>query len=250
MTYVMATVPKKYVPEGRTWLSYFRKQDCHKWIIALEHGAQGLVHWQLRWKQRNLETKEQRISFFNQFKTYFPEAHIEFTENWCDYERKEGNFVTSDDNAETIKIRFGSPRPLQREILDIAESQNDRQIDVWYDPKGNHGKSWLTIHLYERGKAFPVFVTNARQTSADICSGYQGQKYIILDIPRACKIPPELYEVLERIKDGLVHDSRYTDKIRNIRGCRIIVFTNQKLDQKRLSYDRWRLHGFSGDALT
>lgn len=239
----MATVPKKYVPEGRKWLSYFQNQDCHKWIIALEHGSHGLVHWQLRWKQRGLDTKEARQNFLISFKQMCPQAHIEFSEQWCDYERKEGNFVTSDDNAETIKIRFGSLNRIQKEILDIVESQSDRQIDVWYDPSGNHGKSWLTIHLYEKGKAFPVFVTNARQASADICSGYTGQKYIIIDIPRACKIPPELYETLERIKDGLVHDSRYADKIRNIRGCKVIVFTNQKLDEKRLSRDRWRLHG-------
>lgn len=247
MTYVMATVPKKYVNEGRIWLNYFRNIDCHKWIIALEHGSTtGLAHWQLRWKMRDLDNGTSKTNYFNAFKTKFPQAHIEFTENWCDYERKEGNFVTSDDTAETIKIRFGCPRPLQREILSIVESQSDREIDVWYDPRGNHGKSWLTIHLFEKGQAFPVFTTTANQTSADICSGYKGQKYIIIDIPRASKVPKDLYEVLERIKDGLVHDSRYTDHIRNIRGAKIIVFTNQKLDEKRLSYDRWRLHGFGG----
>ena len=248
--YVMATVPKKYIPEGRTWLKYFQNQDCHKWIIALEHGSHGLVHWQLRWKQRNLETKEARLNFFNTFKQIFPEAHIEFTENWCDYERKEGNYVTSEDRTETIAVRFGTLRKIQKGILDIVESQNDRQIDVFLDKRGNHGKSWLTIHLWERGLAFPVFTTSTNQTVTDICSGYKGQKYIIIDIPRSAKVPKDLYEVLERIKDGLVHDSRWHDTVRNIRGAKIIVFTNQALDEKRLSFDRWRLHGISGDALT
>nr|QXN75707.1 MAG: replication associated protein [Virus sp.] len=247
--YVMATVPKKYVNEGRSWLNYFRSQDCHKWIIALEHGANGLIHWQLRWQQRQLDTKEQKTGYFNAFKLKFPQAHIEFTENWCDYERKEGWFVTSDDNPETIKIRFGVLNQIQKEILHTVENQGDRQIDCWYDPKGNHGKSWLTIHLFEKGKGFPVFVSTANQTIADICSGYRGQQYIIIDIPRSKKIPADLYELLERAKDGLVHNSRYSDHIRNIRGAKIIVFTNKMLDKKRLSYDRWRLHGISGDAL-
>jgi len=149
--YVMATVPKAYVKEGRTWLKYFQDQDCHQWIIALEHGRKGLVHWQLRWKQRNLETKEARENYFSAFKRMFPQAHIEFTENWCDYERKEGWFVTSEDRPETIAVRFGAPRRLQKEILAEADRSTDRQIDVWYDPRGNHGKSWLTIHLWEKG---------------------------------------------------------------------------------------------------
>lgn len=247
--YVMATVPKKYVKEGRTWLKYFRSQDSHKWIIALEHGNGGLLHWQLRWQQRQLDTKESRDRFFQTFKTMFPQAHIELTENWCDYERKEGFFVCSEDTNEIRAVRFGVPHKLQQEILYTAKNQSDRQIDVWYDPKGNHGKSWLTVHTFEKGLSFPVFVTNARQVSADICSGYRGQPYIIIDIPRACKIPQEFYETVERIKDGLVHDSRYNDKTRNIRGCKLIIFTNQKLNVKRLSADRWRLHGMSGEPL-
>lgn len=245
--YVMATVPKKYVPEGRTWLQFFRNQDCHKWIIALEHGSQGLVHWQLRWKQRGIDTKEGRLSFFNSFKLKCPEAHIEFTENWCDYERKEGMFVCSDDSREVLGIRFGKMRPNQREMLWIARSQNDRQIDVWYDRVGNHGKSWLSLHLAEKGEGLlvPRYCTTARALSQYICSSYAGQQYIIIDIPRAGKISRDLYETIEEIKDGAVFDERYTGKWRNVRGSKVLVFTNQKLDTGLLSKDRWRLHGMN-----
>lgn len=245
MTYVMLTVPRKYILPGRKWLEFMEKQDCHKWIIALEHGKNGLEHWQIRYKVRNCDTKEQKRAYLEQFKKILPEAHVEFSENWCDYEKKEGNYITSEDNEAVRKIRFGILRPVQREILHTANSQDDRQIDVWYDPRGNHGKSWLSIHLFERGLAFLVFSKTAEKASADICSGYTGQKYIIFDIPRSQKIPPDLYEQLERIKDGIVHDSRYANRDRNIRGAKIIVFTNQRLDTKRLSVDRWRLHGFS-----
>lgn len=250
MTYVMMTLPRKYLKSGRKWIEYFESIDCHKWIVALEHGKGGLEHWQIRFKVRGCDTKEGKMKFFEQWKAMCNEVHIEFTENWCDYERKEGNFITSDDNHETIKIRFGALRPLQRQILDIVETQGDREIDTFLDKRGNHGKSWLTIHLWEKGLAFPVFTTSANQTVADICSGYRGQKYIVIDIPRASKVPKDLYEVLERVKDGLVHDSRYHDTTRNIRGAKIIIFTNQALDEKRLSYDRWRLHGITGDVLT
>ena len=147
---------KKYVPEGRTWLSYFQKQDCHKWIIALEHGAHGLVHWQLRWKQRNLETKEQTL--FSTNSKHISQKHISNLQKTGVIMK--GKKVTLS-QAMTLKpsIRFGCPRPLQRKrntgIVGITIRQ---QIDVWYDPRGNHGKSWLTIHLFgKKGQAFPVF---------------------------------------------------------------------------------------------
>lgn len=250
--YVMATVPKAYVKEGRTWLKYFQSQDCHKWIIALEHGAGGLIHWQLRWKQRNLETKEAREIYFKQFKTMFPQAHIEFSEQWCDYERKEGNYVCSDDSKEILQVRFGAPNRLQREILYILNSQNDRQVDVWLDKAGNHGKTWLSIHLWERGQALvvPRYCTTPREISNFICSSYGGQRYIIIDIPRAQRPRKELYETIEEIKDGLVSDPRYAGKTRNVRGCKLLVFTNNPLDEKQLSRDRWRLHGIkAGEPL-
>lgn len=243
--YVMMTVPRKYIKNGRKWLEYFNANDCHKWVIALEHGKGGLTHWQVRFKVRGCETKQGREQFMNWWKLNCPQAHIEFTENWCDYERKEGNFVSSDDNASILSVRFGTLRPEQREILHMVSTANDRQIDCYLDKYGNRGKTWLSIHLYERGLALlvPRYCGSAREISNFICSAYNGQEYIIIDIPRASKIKPELYEALEEIKDGVVSDPRYSGKTRNIRGCKLIVFTNTKLNEKRLSYDRWRLHG-------
>lgn len=249
--YVMATVPKKYVKEGRTWLKYFQSMDCHKWIIALEHGTGGLVHWQLRYSVRNCDTKDSRQNYFDSFKRIFPEGHMEFTENWCDYERKEGWFVCSDDNDAILKVRFGPMYPNQRRLLDDVDTQNDRQVDVYLDKQGCHGKSWMSIHLYERGKALvvPRYCTTARAIHGYICSSYAGQPYIIIDIPRAGKPNRDIYEAIEEIKDGLVFDERYSGKCRNVRGCKVIVFTNTALDKKALSKDRWRLHGIKGEPL-
>lgn len=245
MTYVMITCPRKYIKNGRKWLEYFQSIDCHKWIIALEHGRGGLAHWQIRFKGRNLETKDQKKEFFDYWKITKPEAHIEFSENWCDYERKEGRFVSSDDTKDILGVRFGTLRRTQRDIIEMARSQNDRQVDVWLDPKGNHGKSWLSLHLFENGKALlvPRYCSTAREISSYICSSYRGQEFVIIDIPRAGRISKELYEAIEEIKDGAVFDPRYHGQMRNIRGAKIMVFTNQKLDTKYLSMDRWRLHG-------
>lgn len=249
MTYAMATVPYKYCKRGRTWLEYFEQQDCHKWIIALEHGKGGLKHWQLRFKVRGCDTKQGKDAYFRAWKFQFPTAHIEFTENWCDYERKEGTFVTSDDSREVLSVRFGKPNKWQQQVIYDAMSQSVREIDTYLDKKGKHGKSWLAIHLYEKGLAFLVYAPSGKQISQDICSGYKGQPFIIIDLPRDEKLSPDFYGQIERIKDGIVHDSRYSDRTRNIRGAKLIIFTNNPLNLKKLSDDRWRLHGVIGEPL-
>jgi len=246
--YCMATIPRKYVKAGRRWLEYFESQDCHQWIIALEHGKGGLEHWQLRWKQRGIDTKEGKQNYFLAFKGKFPEAHLEFTENWCNYERKEGNFMCSDDTKEVLRVRFGCPNQLQRYIVHTARTQGIRQIDVWLDKNGNHGKTWASINLYERGRALlvPRYCCTSREISNFICSAYKGEEFIVIDIPRSSKPKPDLYEAMEEIKDGVVSDPRYSGRTRNIRGVKLIVFTNNPLDTKCLSPDRWRLHGIRG----
>lgn len=246
MTYVMATVPRKYLRAGRSWISYFESIDCHKWVVALEHGKNGLEHWQVRFKVRGCDSKAQKEAYFNEWKRRFPEGHIEFSDNWSAYERKEGFFVCSDDSREVLGIRFGVPTAIQRNILYVAGTQGDRTVDVWLDKKGNHGKSWLSLWLFEKGQGLlvPRYCTTARALSQFICSAYNGERYIIIDIPRAGKPSRDLYECIEEIKDGAVFDERYSGRMRNIRGSRVIVFTNIELDKKMLSADRWRLHGF------
>lgn len=252
MTYVMMTCPRKYVRAGRKWLEYFESNDIHKWIIALEHGKNGLEHWQIRFKVRGCETKQGKQQFIEQWKFQCGQVHIEFSDQWCDYERKEGTFVCSDDTRSILGIRFGIPSKGQRELIWRTKNQNDREIDVYYDPMGCHGKTWTSLYLYERGRGLlvPRYCTTPREISNFICSAYRGQEYIIIDIPRAQKIKAELYETLEEIKDGIVYDPRYSGRTRNIRGSKILVFTNQKLDEKKLSYDRWRLHGMKGVSYT
>lgn len=185
-------------------------------------------------------------SFFEWAKANFPDAHIEeaSTERG-DYERKSGNFICSTDTREIRQVRFGVLRESQRKILEEVKTQNDRQIDVYLDPVGNHGKTWLTIHLWERGRALvvPRASCTPEKLSAFVCSAYKDEEYIIIDIPRSRKIDTGLYECIEEIKDGLVFDHRYSGRTRNVRGAKIIIFTNTPLDTKKLSHDRWRLHG-------
>lgn len=164
------------------------------------------------------------------------------------YERKEGRFVCNRDKLEGLKCRYGLPNGIQKEFLRVLDTQSVREIDVWYDPTGCHGKSWFAVHMADTGKA--LYVPSSQSTPANLESfivhNWAGEDFIIIDIPRAAKVPPDLYEVLERIKDGWLVSTKWQGKSANVRGTKLAVFTNTKLDTKKLSHDRWRLHGIGG----
>lgn len=236
----MLTIPRT-VPK-RAIRIMLERNDCKRWIVAKETGLGGFKHWQVR-----LETSNK--TFFDWCKKNMPTAHVEKAQDSWEYERKEGRYWTSWDTSAILQVRFGKLRREQRRIMDTIRTQGDRQIDVWYDPRGNNGKTWLSIHLYEQGRALvvPRSSCTAEKLSAYVCSAYRGEQIVIVDIPRSRKITPEIYEALEEIKDGLVFDHRYQGRARNIRGVKVIVFTNTKLDTTKLSHDRWRLHGMNED---
>ena len=169
---------------------------------------------------------------------------MEESATWVDYERKEHNFVSWEDTPEILKVRYGELNQLQKCILKIVRSQNDREIDVFLDKKGGSGKTWLSLYLWEQGTAYyvPRSVAGGGKISADCCSNCGRAEYIIIDVQRDKKFPTDFYSDIEELKDGLVSDPRYHGKQRNLRGRKLIIFTNKELDTRKLSADRWRLH--------
>lgn len=236
-TYILTiprTVPKKVLK------IMIAENDCKRWVIGWETGHGGYKHYQVR-----LETSN--AGFFLWCKTNIPSAHIEQSKTWSDYERKDGYFISSNDTTEIRKVRFGTPEPNQLQVLRDLRTQSVREIDVYLDKRGGRGKTWLSIHLWELGRAIlvPRSAISSNRLEGFLVDAYSKRWYdiIIVDIPRAAKIPADLYESLEEIKDGLLSDWRYSTRQINIRGCKVLVFTNTELDTKKLSADRWRLHG-------
>lgn len=241
----MMTLPRERESIEEVYLlQFFIKYDIHKWIIAKEIGNDGYKHWQIRFRWRGT---------FEGLKQLFPKAHIE--ENAQDdykYEKKDGEYLTSEDGIGQLQTRYGRLRDNQRIILDNVSNQGDREIDVIIDPYGNTGKTWLARYLYQRGRGFyvPPTITDARTLIQYVANGYDKEEIVVIDIARSTKWTNALYVAVETIKDGLVYDARYKTTVRDIHGVKVLVTCNvcPKLD--KLSRDRWRLFGPDGAPLS
>lgn len=239
----MMTAPKSRISK-RELKILMDLSDVKRWILAIEKGKNGYEHWQCRFTASDPE-------LFERWTELNPWIHLEKAQtDDFKYERKEGRFWTSDDTVEILRCRFGTPRGWQQDLLKRIEQQSVREIDVILDSYGNKGKTWLTVHLWELGKALvvPRYSCTPEKLSAFVCSAYKGESIIIIDIPRAGKPTTALYECMEEVKDGLVFDPRYSGTTRDIRGVKLVVFTNHKLKLDQLSDDRWVLHGITIDG--
>ena len=239
----MLTIPRS-TPK-RALRIMIDKNDCKKWIIGRETGKNGYKHWQIRLESSNPD-------FFEWIKKNIPTAHVEKAKRGvdeCIYETKEGQYWTSADRVETLSQRFGTMRPNQKRALQALQASNDRQVVVWYDEGGNVGKSWFTGHLWETGKAYvvPPTIDTVKGIMQWVASCYHEggwRPYVIIDIPRSWKWSEQLYVTIESIKDGLVYDTRYSSRMINIRGVKVMVMTNTMPKLDKLSKDRWAICEF------
>lgn len=234
----------------------WREYDGKQYQIGIEKGRNGYRHVQGRikisadtsWNRTVLERvgrrKTKRVEKGSHFFDRCARSgiHCTKTEQWCDYEGKEGYFISSDDNDEIRSQRFGDLTHDQKEILKLLESNNDREITVWFDQEGGVGKSWLTGALWERRKAHQVrMTTSAEGIIKDVCSKMTKDRrpIVIVDIPRSGKWTKQIYEAIEVIKDGLIDDPRYSANAINIKGVKVLVMCNSMPKLDKLSKDRW-----------
>lgn len=237
-TDIMFTSPRNKFFVKRFW-QMIDELDVHKWVIGFEMGKDGYRHLQGRVRVSKGETDA-----FLAVKEYLPLAHIEKCSDSWTYERKSGRFLSSEDTPEIRKVRFGSLSNLQANWHWLLNQQGDRNILTIVDEEGGHGKSWYVNWLYETNRGFycPPTIDTVKGLIQWIASGYNGEGIIAIDIPRTWKWSEQLYVAIESIKDGLVYDTRYSSKLRNIRGVKLIIFTNTMPKVEKLSKDRWEIY--------
>lgn len=237
MQLLQEPVVKEWKLHIRDIVRYFYETDVKDWQIGIEKGRSGYEHYQIRFRScEELEKIRQNPVFYS--------GKVSRADNWTNYERKDGRYISSEDTTEIRKVRFGIPNLSQKAVINVINEQSVREIDVWYDPKGNVGKSWLCNHLYETGKGFycPPTLDTVKGLIQFIANGYRGEEIIVIDIPRSWKWSEQLYTVIESIKDGLIYDSRYHTTVRNIRGVKVLVMCNTEPKLSKLSKDRWRIN--------
>lgn len=234
----MGTI-KRFRGDKAQWKRLIRDYDIHKWVCGIEK-KDGYKHLQIRIRMRDSPDP------FEVLKYYFPDGHFEPCSDSWHYERKDGHYWASDDTVEVRKVRFGQPRGWQKTCIKALETADDRCIDVFYDPVGKMGKSWLVNHLFETGKAWYIppyagTIEKLVQTTASLYIKQGWRPYLIIDIPRAYKWSEQLYVAIESLKDGLIMEPRYESQPVNIRGVKIAVMCNVLPKLDKLSADRWRI---------
>lgn len=239
----MLTIPRSEATKRKVF-AFMRCNDVHKYTIGREQGRNGYQHWQIRFEASGIAEESDG---FNIIKDWFPSAHIEAgaSDNY-EYERKDGRYFDSEDNYQILRRRYGNLRTEQQLLYNLAMESNDRQIIVWVDYEGNIGKSFFGSALWERRIAHHILPNNTAkgliQDVASECIENGKRPIIVIDIPRTWKWTDELYFAIEKIKDGLIKDTRYHSRTIDIVGTAVIVLCNSYPKVGKLSADRWVIY--------
>lgn len=125
----------------------------------------------------------------------------------------------------------------QKKILDLICSEPDPRKIVWvYDCQGNHGKTYLAMHLTDKYGAF--YTNGGKQT--DISYGYDGQAIVVFDYVRDAKEYVG-YGIIEQLKNGILYSPKYESGLKRYNVPHVIVMANFRPEQEKLSHDRWQI---------
>lgn len=129
----------------------------------------------------------------------------------------------------------------------IKTKPSDRKVYWFYDEEGGHGKSYLAKYLtneYENcitvscakdERNFLYMLGNKLEENKSINT-------IIIDIVRSAFVGSELYESIEKLKDGRIDVEKYCSRQINFNPCHVIVLSNRQPVRKMLSLDRWIIY--------
>lgn len=221
--------------------------ECTVYIIQLEQGENETKHL-----QGHIEFENAR--YFKAIKKLLPKAHWEQVRN----KKNSRDYCMKSESRIDGPWSKGIPQDIklimnlyewQTNIINLIDSElkkpNDRLIHWVYEYEGCTGKTQLAkyickkynaIYLNGKGADIKYGVTsyiNQKETNRDnlICIfGYPREKEDYIN-----------YAALEEIKDGIWFNSKYESGMCIINPPIIIVFSNFKPDEEKLSKDRWHI---------
>lgn len=136
-------------------------------------------------------------------------------------------------------------REWQKWIVERLDAQNNRQILWVYDKDGAKGKSVLTNWLMDNRKAF--MFNGGRM--ADIAHAYNEEEYVVVDLPRSMDQEFTPYKAMECFKDGRIFSPKYNSCMKRFKSCKVVVFSNNLPNRKKLSEDRWDIIDISSGSV-
>lgn len=236
--YQMTISKEKWGGDAQTFGAWLDEHGARDWAIGNEIGLTGYEHLQVvvHFKRGvNLSILKNNIGCFGNVQV----SH----EHNFDYALKSGNYITSWKDPlgryKTIELW-----PWQKEVLEMLENQNDRQILCIVNKSGNVGKSILAKYC-ETNKIMDVcpVVSEEYNDYTGYCFEFEASGYIF-DIPRSesTKRRKTMWAGIETIKNGLLFEKRYHPRKKWIEPPKILIMTNYWPPIDALSHDRWQLY--------
>lgn len=230
------------------------------YVFQEEKGNTGYVHFQGRLSLIKKRRKMEALRLFSVPPEYFePTTRKEFIKNSFQYQTKVDTRIAGPWTDKDIPIfiprhiRGRTPYAWQQKILDCKTQYDERMINVLIDPIGNHGKSILASMVRQhKGITIPP-IGDSKELVATCCDmlypNNRDPGLILIDIPRSVnnKRLVSLMTAIETIKDGWVYDFRYKFKAHEFNRPQIWVMTNNPIERKYLSPDRFIFWAFNSE---
>lgn len=130
-------------------------------------------------------------------------------------------------------------RNWQQQISDLLDTQADRQI-IWIVDKTTFNGQCIICNYLE--KALGRFIMYNGSTR-DIAYAYEEKPLVIFDY-HSVKEDRLNYEVIKRLKDGIIFSSKYQPRMKEFQPPKIVCLNKTYPNVNMMSFDRWMLHVF------
>lgn len=145
-----------------------------------------------------------------------------------------------------------TPYPYQQLILDryaehkAAAKKDTRKIYWMWETTGNVGKSALTRHLALHNNILTVDSGKKEDIAQALKTLPKQPDLVIIDLPRAVKLPKTTASALEALKNGIIFSGKYESGSIILRQSpMVVVFANYPPPDGMFSVDRLEIHNIT-----
>lgn len=146
-----------------------------------------------------------------------------------------------------VELLFTWQWEFLKEFSEKPKGKNIRNINWFYDPEGDTGKTLLCRYLtLSKSKDWAIITCSmsmsnlANLIKKELESGWTGLG-VIFDLPRDVAELDYIYSGLENICNGMMTNTKYQAESLVFENPNVCVFSNDLPLYKKLSLDRWKM---------